>query len=227
MVLLQASDVQATVQTTVQTTVQALPWVDKMGLGFLVVFLLLGAWRGLWWQIVRLTGVVLAVLVARSMTPRWVGDVESSFNLTEGPAYGLTWFTIFVLGLVVAAFLGRLGKHALETMQLGAVDRLGGALAGALTGLVLHGALLLLLTGLGTTDWSTHTLAGSKSERLLDAVSNRWPLFVDAKVRERIVGPWVDALGLERPKPETATEPNHGPDLEREPVFETEPKTVR
>ena len=173
----------------------ALPWIDQVGLGLLAIFLVLGAFRGLWWQIVRLLGVVLAVYGARALAPRWVGDMQSSFDLSEGPAYGLTWFAIFVLGLVVAALFGRLGKKALDAMQLGPVDRLGGAMAGALTGLMLHGALLFLLTGLGTTAWSTQTLAGSKSERLLDVVSNRWPIFVDASVREQVVGPWVDALG--------------------------------
>ena len=189
----------------------ALPWIDQVGLGLLAVFLVLGAFRGLWWQIVRLLGVVLAVYGARALAPRWVGDMQSRFDLSEGPAYGLTWFTIFVLGLIVAALLGRLGKKALDAMQLGPVDRLGGAMAGALTGLMLHGALLFLLTGLGTTAWSTQTLAGSKSERLLDAVSNRWPLFVDASVREQVVGPWVDALGWKVPgesqgKPQTGEE---------------------
>ena len=182
--------------SNVQSNMQALPWVDKLGLGILAVFLVLGALRGLWWQIVRLLGVVLAVCVARTLTPRFAGDLQQSFDVGEAPAYGLTWFVIFVLALTVAALLGRMGKKALEVMQLGLVDRLGGALAGALTGLVLHGALVLLLTGLGTSDWNTRTLAGSKSERLLDAISNRWPLFVDASVRDSMVGPWVDSLGL-------------------------------
>ena len=184
----------------VQTQVRSLPWVDQLGLVLLAVFLILGAWRGLWWQIVRLLGVLLAVVGARALAPRWVDKMQASFDLTEGPAYGLTWFAIFVLGLLLAAVLGRLGKQALDAMQLGLVDRFGGALAGALTGLMLHAALLFLLTGLGTTDWSTRTLAGSKSERLLDAVANRWPIFVDASVREQVVGPWVEALGWQAPR---------------------------
>ncbi len=196
------------------SAILSLPWIDQVGLVLLAVFLVLGAIRGLWWQIVRLLGVVLAVTGARALAPRWVDDMQASFDLSPGPAYGLTWFTIFVLGLVVAALLGRLGKKALDAMQLGPVDRLGGALAGGLTGLMLHGALLFLLTGLGTTEWSTRTLAGSKSERLLDTVSHRWPLFVDASVRERVVGPWVDALGWQTrpqsPEPETGDWPADG-----------------
>ena len=183
--------------SNVQAGMQALPWVDKLGLVLLGVFLILGALRGLWWQIVRLLGVLLAVCVARTLTPRFAGDLQASFDMGEGPTYGLTWFVIFVLSLSVAALMGRMGKKALEVMQLGAVDRLGGAMAGALTGLVLHGALLLLLTGLGNPDWSTRNLSGSKSERLLDAISNRWPLFVDASVRDTMVGPWVRSMGLE------------------------------
>ncbi|MCA9003320.1 MAG: hypothetical protein KDB61_15460, partial [Planctomycetes bacterium] len=96
------------------------------------------------------------------------------------------------------ALLGRLGKQALDAMQLGAADRVGGAIAGGLIGLLLHGVLLLGITGMGSTEWSTETLAGSKSERLLNAVSNRWPIFVDASARDRIVRPLMDTLGIRR-----------------------------
>ncbi|MEZ5976211.1 MAG: CvpA family protein [Planctomycetota bacterium] len=180
-----------------------LPWVDKMGLVLLGLFLVLGAFRGLWWQIVRLIGIVFAVYLARTFTPGLAVHLEGRFDLGEAPALGLTWFCIFVLALVVAALLGRMGKRALDAMHLGPLDRFGGALAGALTGLILHAAVLLLLTGLGTSDWSTETLAGSKSQRLLDAVSQRWPLYVDARVRDELVGPWLRTRSERYPETET------------------------
>jgi len=61
---------------------------------------------------------------------------------------------------------------------------------------------------MGSTEWSTETLAGSKSESLLNAVSNRWPLFVDASARDRIVKPLVDALGIQRAENEAEFDRN-------------------
>ncbi|MBL4769742.1 MAG: CvpA family protein [Planctomycetes bacterium] len=177
---------------------QSMLFIDKVGLVILGVFLLRGAFQGLWWQIARLAGVVLAVIAARVTAPQWAPALQESTDLPEGAAYGLTWFSAFVLVMILAALLGRLGKKALDAMQLGMADRVGGALAGGLIGLLLHGVVLLGITGLGSTEWSTQTLAGSKSESLLNAVSNRWPLFVDASARDRIVRPLVDALGLRR-----------------------------
>ncbi len=178
--------------------IQSMLWIDKVGLVLLAVFLVRGAFQGLWWQVARLAGVVLAVIAARVMAPNWAPTLQASSDLPEGAAYGLTWFVIFLLTMVCAALLGRLGKKALDAMQLGMADRIGGAVAGGLIGVLLHGVLLLGITGLGSTDWSTQTLAGSKSEALLNTVSNRWPLFVDASASDRIVRPLVDALGLHR-----------------------------
>lgn len=182
--------------------IQSMLWIDKVGLVLLGVFLVRGAFQGLWWQIARLAGVVLAVIAARVMAPQWAPTLQASSDLPEGAAYGLTWFVVFLMTMVCAALLGKLGKKALDAMQLGMADRVGGAVAGGLIGLLLHGVLLLGITGLGSTDWSTQTLAGSKSETLLNAVSNRWPLFVDASARDRIVRPLVDALGLQRAQTE-------------------------
>ncbi len=182
--------------------VQSMLWIDKVGLALVAVFLIRGAFQGLWWQVARLAGVVLAVIAARVMAPQWAPTLQASSDLPEGAAYGLTWFVAFLLTLVCAALLGKLGKKALDAMQLGMADRVGGAVAGGLIGLLLHGVFLLGITGFGKTEWSTQTLAGSKSETLLNAVSNRWPLFVDAGARDRIVRPLVDALGLQRAQSE-------------------------
>ncbi|MFT4647277.1 MAG: putative membrane protein required for colicin V production [Glaciecola sp.] len=189
---------------------QSMLWIDRIGLVILAIFFVRGAFQGLWWQIARLAGVILAVVSARVLAPQWSPAVVENTHLIESAAYGLTWFTIFVLSLVLAAFLGRLGKKALDAMKLGVPDRVGGAVAGGLIGLLLHGGILLGVSGLGTPEWRTETLAGSKSEALLNVVSNRWPLFVDASARERYVRPLVDALGLQR-----AADPN-------EPAFEGE-----
>jgi uncharacterized membrane protein required for colicin V production len=174
--------------------------IDKVGLGLVALFLLLGIWRGLWWQVIRLLGVVAAVVAARTLTPRFTPQIESAIEQSPAVAYGVVWFSLFLCGLVLASLLGMIGKRALEAMQLGLVDRFGGALAGALTGVLLHSALLLLLSGFCTATWSASLLDGTYSEKLLVNVSNRWKLMVDAEAAEKIVGPVSEALGIQRGK---------------------------
>ena len=169
-----------------------LPWIDQVGLVLVIVFFLLGIWRGLWWQVIRLIGVIGAVAVARGLTPRFTPTVEEAFELSAALASGLVWFVLFVCGLIVASLLGLIGKRALEAMQLGLLDRVGGGMAGALTGFILHSALLVLLTALGTQEWTTDTLAGSRSAVVLNNLTHKFPVLVDTQAAERIVGPWAE-----------------------------------
>ena len=141
----------------------SLPMIDRVGLGVVGLFLLLGLWRGLWWQVVRLLGVFLAVGLARS--------VQEALDLSLAMSHGLSWFVLFLAGLVVAALLGMLGKKALEALQLNLMDRVGGAVVGVGTGLALHVALLVLLGGVGSANFKANHLRGSTSWKLLEALA--------------------------------------------------------
>ena len=107
------------------------PWIDIVGLGIIVFFLVRGITTGLVWQVTRLVGVVIAVLVARSLSPEFTPRVQDALSLPLQACQGLVWFTVFAVTLIIAALLGKLAQKALEAVQLGAMDRMGGALAGA------------------------------------------------------------------------------------------------
>ncbi len=197
-----------------------LPWVDQLGLLILLTFLLLGVWRGLWWQVIRLVGVIRAVGLARGLTPRFTPSVEESLELSSRVASGGVWFVVFLCGLVLVSMLGLIAKKALDAMQLGAFDRLGGAIAGALTGVVLHAAFLVILTALGTPEWSGRALAGTRSAVLLDNLSHKAHVLVDAQAAERIVGSLADIF--RSPTGETSAPAAEQPEAEGE-----EPSRVR
>jgi len=173
-------------------TLRNLPWIDQLGLVLVGVFTLLGIWRGLWWQVVRLVGVVLAVGLARGLTPRFQPSAAEALDLSPSVSYGLVWMALFVAGLVVATVLGMIGKRALDAMQLGLVDRVGGALAGGLTGLVLHAAFLVLVSAFGRQAWTDRTFEGSRSGYLLTQLARR-PIILDAQAAETIVRPWAES----------------------------------
>jgi membrane protein required for colicin V production len=155
-----------------------LAWIDWLGLGLLALFLVLGAVRGLWWQVMRLAGLALAIAVARAFGPLLEPRVSSLLGPDFSPrvAYGLVWVTLFIAALAVAALLGHLGRRALEAMQLGLADRFWGALVGALTGVLMHVALLVVLVQLAPEPWLRETLTDTGSERVLLAVGRRWQL---------------------------------------------------
>ena len=169
-----------------------LPWIDQLGMVLVVVFALLGIWRGLWWQVVRLAGVVAAVALARGLTPRFQPSVEGSLDVSPAVSHGIVWMAVFVAGLVVATLFGMIGKRALEAMQLGLFDRAGGAVAGALTGGVLHTALLVVLSAFGTQEWTESNLEGSRSAALLTQLTQR-PILLDAQAADKIVKPWAES----------------------------------
>ena len=149
----------------------ALPWIDQVGFGVVGLFFLLGIWRGLWWQVVRLLGVVMAVGLARSVSPQLTPRVQEALDLSPSMSHGLSWFLLFLGGLVVAALLGMLGKKALDALQLNLMDRIGGAVVGVATGLSLHVALLVFLGGVGPARFKANHLQGSASWGLLETLA--------------------------------------------------------
>lgn len=165
--------------------------LDLVGLVVLAVFAALGAVRGLWWQVARLIGVAGSVLLARVASSRLGPTLAEALpELDPRVASGLVWALAFVLGLAIASLFGTLGKRSLETLKLSLVDRFGGALAGLVTGVIVHAALAICLTQLGPRAWSADLLRDTQSRRVVDALGRRVPLLVDARTAERIA-PWI------------------------------------
>ena len=178
-------------------TFAELAWIDVVGLVLMGALLLLGFFRGLWWQVIRLLGIVGAVALARALSPRWIPLVSEKFpEMSERVVQGTLWLALFLLGLLVAALLGMLGRRLLEALQLGLLDRTGGALAGGATGLVVHCAVLALLVQLGPHDWVVDTLDGTYSEDVLGLVADRVPLVVEAAEGSELEQLFRTELGL-------------------------------
>ncbi len=106
------------------------PWIDLVGLGVITLFFALGIKHGLVWQVTRLIGMLVAITLARSLSPEFVPMVESALNLPTKACQGIVWFLVFLGTLLVTAMIGVVGRRALEAVHLGPMDRMGGALAG-------------------------------------------------------------------------------------------------
>ncbi len=156
---------------------------DWIGLGIVGLFLLLGIWRGLWWQVVRLVGLVASVVLARTFSAPWGSALQESSDLSSEVSTGLVWLGLFLIGLILTAVLGTVGKKSLDAMQLGLVDRVGGLLAGLATGLLLHTAWLVALAHLGPQPWTANQLEGTYSRGLLQFVTTRYPVLTQKETK--------------------------------------------
>lgn len=150
-----------------------LAWIDQVGAVLLLVFTVLGAVRGLWAQVLRLVGLGTAIVVATATASELRPLIEEWAEELQGPvAHTLAWLVAFVGVLLLVALLAKLGQKALEAMELGTWDRVGGAVAGAATGLALH-ALILVLLGFGPEGWAQGVLEGTWSSPLERAATAR------------------------------------------------------
>ena len=76
------------------------PWIDIVGLGIITFFFIRGISTGLVWQVARLIGVVIAVMVARSLSPDFTPRVQEALSLPLQACQGLVWFMVFGVTLV-------------------------------------------------------------------------------------------------------------------------------
>jgi uncharacterized membrane protein required for colicin V production len=158
----------------------SLRWLDFVGLAIVVLFIVLGAMRGLWWQLVRLLGLIAVIAVARALAPRLAPQLHEWFPaLGARVSNGLMWSLLFTAGLLLVALIGRIGKGEVAAGELGAVDRVGGAVAGALSGVLLHAALLLCVCQVASLDWCDAAVRGTHSQNLLDHLAHNIPHLVD------------------------------------------------
>lgn len=169
-----------------------LRWFDLVGAALVLLFAFLGMRGGLWWQLVRLLGLVASVAVARAVAPRLASGLERLFEgLAPRTAEGLAWCLVLGAGLWLVAMVGRSGATSGGAKDgasepLSFVDRAGGAVAGALTGVVLHAALLLCIGNLAAPDWTQARMRGSHSLALVSTLGRGIPGLVDAHAAESL-----------------------------------------
>jgi membrane protein required for colicin V production len=113
-----------------------LSWVDWALLAVLLLSVLIGLWRGFVLEVLSLAGWVVAYFVAQWLAPSWaprlpVGAPQSSVNFAA--AFALA----FIATLVLWSLVSRLVHLLVNATPLRGLDRVLGAVFGALRGLVM------------------------------------------------------------------------------------------
>ena len=147
--------------------------LDGVLLGILLVSMLLGAWRGLIFELFSLVGWVAGFFVARLLAE----DVAAWLPLDGFDAkvqYGVGFVLTFVLAVFAWGLLSALAKKLIEVAGLRPVDRTLGAVFGLLRAavLILVLGVVVVSTPLHTQVWWTQSVA---APWLTDAVASILP----------------------------------------------------
>jgi len=167
-------------------------WIDVCGLALVLGFALLGARRGVWWQALRLLGLVAGVALARALAPRLAELLAEVFpGLHARAGHGLAWALVLVVAFLLVAWIGHRGSEAAGTaVPPTLLARAAGAGLGAVCGVVVHIALLLCLGQAAAPEWAEVRLEGTHSQR--------WVALVDRSVPGLVEVHAAETLGLER-----------------------------
>ncbi|MET0311875.1 MAG: CvpA family protein [Burkholderiaceae bacterium] len=110
----------------------------------LAVSLVIGAWRGLVYELLSLAGWLLAFFVAQWFAPEVAGWLPMG-QASEPLRYAAGFVVVFVATAFAAGLLSFLAKKLIEAVGLRPVDRTLGAAFGLVRGVVLLLALAVVV----------------------------------------------------------------------------------
>lgn len=109
---------------------------DWAFLGVLVVSLIIGAWRGLVYEILSVLGWALSFYIAQWFAPE-VAAVLPLQSASDPVRFAAAFVLIFIVSVFLAGLLAVLFKKLVEAIGLRPVDRTLGAAFGLVRGVIL------------------------------------------------------------------------------------------
>jgi membrane protein required for colicin V production len=131
--------------------VAAADWIFLSVLGF---SLLLGAWRGLVYEVLSLLGWVVSFYAAQWFAPQ-VSELLPIRSASESMRYAAAFVLTFIAALFIWGLLAFLLKKLVQSIGLRPVDRTLGALFGVVRGLVvlLAATVVINMTAFKKSEW--------------------------------------------------------------------------
>jgi len=128
--------------------------VDWILLGVLVFSMLLGAWRGLVYEVLSVLGWVVSFFVAQWFAPDLAARLPVQ-SAADPVRYAAAFVLIFIASVFAAGLLAFLLKKLVAAVGLAPVDRVLGAAFGVLRGVVLllAATVVIDMTALKSSDW--------------------------------------------------------------------------
>ena len=122
----------------------ALVAMDWFFVGVLVVSLLVGAWRGLVFEVISVVSWIAAFVLAQWFAPAVAHWLPLS-STNEALRYGLGFLIVFVGTIFAGSLIAFVVKKLLAAVGLSPADRMLGAAFGVVRGVVILLALTVLV----------------------------------------------------------------------------------
>ena len=127
---------------------------DWFLLGILLISLLMGAWRGLVYEVISVLGWIAAFVLAQWFAPEGAERLPMQGS-SQAFRFAAAFVLIFVLSVFASGLLSALVRKVISAVGLRPVDRILGAVFGLFRGLILLLALTVVIhmTSMSQSDW--------------------------------------------------------------------------
>jgi len=154
-----------------------LPALDWIFLAVLLVSLLLGAWRGLIYEMLSVLNWIAAFILAQWLAP----DVAQKLPMegaAEAVRYAAGFVLVFVIAMLTGGLVAALAKKLLSAVGLQSTDRALGAVFGLLRGVVLLlvATVVVGMTPLKSGPWWQESVGAGISSATLKALKPVLPV---------------------------------------------------
>ena len=128
--------------------------IDWILVAVLAASMLLGAWRGLVYEVLSVMGWIAAFVLAQWFAPD-VAEKLPMQNSGETLRYAAAFVLVFIVSVFVASLISALMKKIISVVGLRPVDRIMGAAFGLFRGLIflLAFSVVVHTTALQESDW--------------------------------------------------------------------------
>jgi membrane protein required for colicin V production len=150
--------------------------IDWILVAVLAASMLLGAWRGLVYEVLSVMGWIAAFVLAQWFAPD-VAEKLPMQNSGETLRYAAAFVLVFIVSVFVAGLISALMKKIISVVGLRPVDRILGATFGLFRGLILLLAFSVVVhtTALQESDWWLESLGGAMLMNLLKGLRPMLP----------------------------------------------------
>ena len=149
---------------------------DWILIAVLAASLVLGAWRGLVYEVLSVLGWIAAFLMAQWFAPD-VAEQLPMQNSDQTLRYAAAFVLVFIASVFLAGLISALMKKIISVVGLRPVDRVLGAIFGLFRGLILLLALSVVvqMTALQESDWWLKSQGGPMLMTLLKGLRPMLP----------------------------------------------------
>ena len=150
--------------------------IDWILVAVLAASMLLGAWRGLVYEVLSVIGWIAAFLLAQWFAPD-VAEKLPMQNSGETLRYAAAFVLVFIVSVFVAGLISALMKKIISVVGLRPVDRILGAIFGLFRGLIflLAFSVVVHTTALQESDWWLESQAAPMLMTLLKGLRPMLP----------------------------------------------------